>query len=84
MAYSDHFSLANIPYGIASTVGEAHRDRAVVTRIADKVVFLSDLTLDVTDGVKAALTQVCFLKYTKGFEIIADFSHSLHSTTWLV
>ncbi|ETS80147.1 hypothetical protein PFICI_07676 [Pestalotiopsis fici W106-1] len=57
MAYSDHFSLANIPYGIASTVGDAHRERAVVTRLADKVVFLSDLTLDVTDQVKSALKQ---------------------------
>jgi hypothetical protein len=84
MAYSDHFSLANIPYGIASTVGEAHRDRAVVTRIADKVVFLSDLTLDVTDGVKAALKQVCSMKDTKAFENIADSSRRLHSTTWLV
>lgn len=58
MAYSDHFSLANIPYGIASTVGEAHRERAVVTRLADKVVFLSDLSLNISDEVKAALQEV--------------------------
>lgn len=59
MAYSNHFSLANIPYGIASTVGDAHREKAVVTRLADKVVFLSDLKFDISGQVKAALNEVC-------------------------
>ncbi|KAK6217862.1 hypothetical protein LQW54_003150 [Pestalotiopsis sp. IQ-011] len=57
MAYSDHFSLANIPYGIASTIDDAHRERAVVTRLADKVVFLSDLGLNISDPAKAALQE---------------------------
>lgn len=59
MAYSDHFSLANIPYGIASTVGGAHQEKAVVTRLADKVVFLSDLSLNISEQAKAALKEVC-------------------------
>lgn len=58
MAYSDHFSIANLPYGIASTVGSAPREKAVVTRLGDKVIFLSDLSLDINEGAKAALGRV--------------------------
>jgi hypothetical protein len=58
MAYSNHFSIANLPYGIASSLSDAHRERAVATRLADKVVFLSDLALDVTDEARAAFKQV--------------------------
>ncbi|KAH6649132.1 fumarylacetoacetase [Truncatella angustata] len=57
MAYSEHFSLGNIPYGIATTISDAHRDRAVVTRLGDKVIFVGDLSLDATDQVNAALKQ---------------------------
>ncbi|KAI1849470.1 hypothetical protein JX265_012719 [Neoarthrinium moseri] len=57
MSYSDHFSIANLPYGIASTTTGAHRESAVVTRLEDKVVFLADLTLDVSDQAAAAFSQ---------------------------
>ncbi|KAK8030574.1 hypothetical protein PG990_000308 [Apiospora arundinis] len=55
MAYTEHFSLANLPYGIASC--SAHPDRAVATRLNDFVIFLADLPLDCSDIVKSALTK---------------------------
>ncbi|KAF6845343.1 X-Pro dipeptidyl-peptidase C-terminal non-catalytic domain-containing protein [Colletotrichum musicola] len=42
MSFSQHFSIANIPYGIASSAGHP---KAVATRIGDLVVFLADLEL---------------------------------------
>ncbi|KAK6080152.1 X-Pro dipeptidyl-peptidase C-terminal non-catalytic domain-containing protein [Seiridium cupressi] len=57
MAYSDHFSVANLPYGIASTLSDVHSEKAVATRVADKVIFLADLSLDVTDQARAALKR---------------------------
>ncbi|KAK2015000.1 fumarylacetoacetase [Colletotrichum eremochloae] len=54
MGFSEHFSIANIPFGIAST---SNRSRSVVTRIGDSVVFLSDLGLETSDNVKSALCQ---------------------------
>lgn len=36
--YAEHFSLANIPFGIASSV--AHPAKSVVTRLHDNVIFL--------------------------------------------
>lgn len=61
MAYSDHFSIANLPYGIASTLSDAHRDGAVVTRLGDTVIFMSDLSLDITARAKAAIGRVRYL-----------------------
>jgi fumarylacetoacetase len=62
MTYSDHFSIANIPYGIASTKGDTHREPAVATRLGDKVIFLNGLKLDVSSAVKEALSKVRFLR----------------------
>lgn len=56
MAYTEHFSLANLPYGIVSC--SAHPEKAVATRLQDFVVFLADLSLDCSDDVKSALTKV--------------------------
>lgn len=55
MTYNDHFSIANIPYGIASDASHAN---SVVTRLEDKIFFLSDLSLDYTEDMKAAVSQV--------------------------
>ena len=63
MAYAEHFSLANLPYGIASS--SAHPEKAVATRLHDFVIFLADLPLDCSDVVKAALTKVYHL-WTRG------------------
>ncbi|KAL0779395.1 hypothetical protein CaCOL14_003879 [Colletotrichum acutatum] len=55
MSFSEHFSLANIPYGIAS---DANHAKGVVTRVGDSVVFLSDLNLTNLADLKSALSQV--------------------------
>lgn len=55
MSFSEHFSLANIPYGIAS---DANHAKGVVTRVGDSVVFLSDLNLTNPADIKSALSQV--------------------------
>ncbi|OLN95420.1 Fumarylacetoacetase 4 [Colletotrichum chlorophyti] len=43
MSFSKHFSIANIPYGIASS---AIHTRSVATRVDDSVIFLADLALE--------------------------------------
>ncbi|KAK1585904.1 fumarylacetoacetase [Colletotrichum navitas] len=54
MSFSEHFSIANIPFGIAST---STRPKSVVTRVEDSIVFLSDLGLEASENVKSALCQ---------------------------
>lgn len=56
MAYTEHFSIANLPYGIASS--KTHPEKAVATRLEDVVIFLADLDLQCSDHVKSALQQV--------------------------
>lgn len=41
--YDEHFSLANLPYGIASTVTDPQQ-RVVATRLGNNVFFVADLT----------------------------------------
>ncbi|KAK1594738.1 fumarylacetoacetase [Colletotrichum navitas] len=54
MSFSEHFSIANIPYGIAST---PKRPRGVATRVEDSVVFLADLDIEASEPLKSALSQ---------------------------
>ncbi|TDZ51626.1 Fumarylacetoacetase [Colletotrichum trifolii] len=54
MNVSDHFTIANIPYGIASTADHA---RGVVTRLGDVVVFLADLDLNTPSAIQSTLSQ---------------------------
>ncbi|KAK1657573.1 fumarylacetoacetase [Colletotrichum godetiae] len=54
MSFSEHFSLANIPYGIASSANHA---KSVVTRVGDSVVFISDLNPETSTDIKSALSQ---------------------------
>nr|XP_036583071.1 fumarylacetoacetate hydrolase [Colletotrichum truncatum]KAF6791967.1 fumarylacetoacetate hydrolase [Colletotrichum truncatum] len=54
MSLSDHFSIANIPYGIAS--GNNH-PKGVVTRVGDSVIFLADVGLEVSSQIQSALSQ---------------------------
>lgn len=56
MSFSEHFSIRNIPYGIATSEGHPHK--AVATRIRDHVVFLKDLDLGVAQELKEAIDQV--------------------------
>lgn len=56
MNYSEHFSLKNIPYGIAT--GPGHAQRGVATRIHDQVIFLKDLDIQSDEEVKHALGEV--------------------------
>lgn len=56
MSYSEHFSLKNIPYGIAT--GPGHAQRGVATRIHDQVIFLKDLGIQSDEDVKHALGEV--------------------------
>lgn len=39
--YTDHFSINNIPFGIASN--DSHSQKAVTTRFEDTVIFLDEL-----------------------------------------
>lgn len=39
--FETHFSINNIPFGIASS--ESHPNRAVVTRLDDTVIFLDEV-----------------------------------------
>ncbi|KAM7215856.1 hypothetical protein V8F06_008797 [Rhypophila decipiens] len=43
MTYDEHFSLDNLPYGIASTLTDPHQ-RAVATRLGNHVFLIADLT----------------------------------------
>lgn len=56
MSLSKHFSIKNIPYGIATSKG--HPQRTVATRIGDHVIFLIDLDLSVAEELKKAIDQV--------------------------
>lgn len=56
MSFSDHFSIANIPYGIGTSHGRS--ERAVVTRLHDKVFFLDELELQCSEDVRATFQQV--------------------------
>ncbi|KAH9883346.1 fumarylacetoacetase [Xylariomycetidae sp. FL2044] len=55
MSYADHFSIANIPYGVASD--ESHPNKGVVTRLGDDVFFLADLDIECSEAVKSTFTQ---------------------------
>ncbi|KAF9869470.1 fumarylacetoacetate hydrolase [Colletotrichum karsti] len=54
MSFSEHFSIDNIPYGIASNDS---RPKGVATRLGDSVVFLKDLGLEVSNQLQSALDQ---------------------------
>ncbi|KAI3325022.1 fumarylacetoacetase [Xylariaceae sp. AK1471] len=54
MTYTDHFSITNIPYGVAS---DASHPKAVATRLGDNVFFLADLDLNCSEDIKTALSQ---------------------------
>ena len=56
MDYSAHFSINNIPYGIASD--HAHPERMAVTRLGNSVIYLADLELECPIKVRMALSQV--------------------------
>lgn len=56
MSFSNHFSIRNVPYGIATSSN--HPQKAVVTRVHDHVFFLSDLPMQTSEEVKQAFAQV--------------------------
>ncbi|KAI3392896.1 hypothetical protein diail_5029 [Diaporthe ilicicola] len=55
MSFSDHFSIRNIPYGIATS--SSHPQKAVVTRVHDHVFFLSDLPIQISEEIRQAIAQ---------------------------
>ncbi|KAB5545588.1 fumarylacetoacetase [Coniochaeta sp. 2T2.1] len=55
MSYAEHFSIANIPFGIASS--SSHPRPAPATRLEDVVFFLADLELDVDPAVRDTFSQ---------------------------
>lgn len=55
MSFSNHFSIRNIPYGIASS---NNHPQAVVTRVHDYVFFLSDLPIQTSEEIRQAFAQV--------------------------
>lgn len=56
MSFSNHFSIRNVPYGIATS--SSHPQKAVVTRVHDQVFFLSDLPVQTSEEVRQAFAQV--------------------------
>ena len=61
MMYAEHFSLANIPFGIASSA--VHPAKSVVTRLRNAVIFLDRLVevgalSDLSSELIGALSQV--------------------------
>lgn len=56
MSFSNHFSIKNVPYGIATS--SSRPQKAVVTRVNDHVFFLSDLPIQASEEVKQAFAQV--------------------------
>ncbi|KAJ2901684.1 hypothetical protein MKZ38_001554 [Zalerion maritima] len=52
--YTNHFSLDNLPYGVASRDGCL---RSVVTRVNDQVYFLNRLPINVSEEIKEAVDQ---------------------------
>lgn len=58
MSYASHFSIANIPFGIAS--GGSHAQPSPVTRLGDTIFFLADLDLSVDAATKQTFTHVSF------------------------
>lgn len=56
MSFSNHFSIRNVPYGIATS--SSHAQKAVVTRVHDHVFFLSDLPIQTSEEVRQAFAQV--------------------------
>lgn len=56
MSFSNHFSIKNVPYGIASS--NSHPEKAVVTRVHDHVFFLSDLPIQTPEEIRQAFALV--------------------------
>jgi fumarylacetoacetase len=56
MTYAEHFSIANIPFGIASR--GSHSQPVPVTRLEDTVFFLTDLDLPVDPMIKQTFSHV--------------------------
>jgi fumarylacetoacetase len=52
--YSHHFSINNIPFGIASSSSHAHK--SVATRLEDTVIFLDELARHYPELSKEILT----------------------------
>jgi fumarylacetoacetase len=64
MSFAEHFSIANIPYGIATT--NSNTKPSVVTRLEDTVIFLhvlaeSGLLSDLSGQVLASFAQVRYV-----------------------
>lgn len=56
MSFSNHFSIRNIPYGIATS--SSHPQKTVATRLHDHVFFLSDLPIQTSEEIRQAFAQV--------------------------
>lgn len=56
MGYAEHFSIANIPFGIGS--GVSRSQPAPVTRLEDTVFFLADLHLPVDPAITQTFSHV--------------------------
>ena len=59
--YSHHFSINNIPFGIASSSSHAHK--SVVTRVGDAVIFLDEVARYYPELLKEIITT--FSKVSK-------------------
>ena len=62
MAYAEHFSIENIPYGIATVSSKGSDNERnpprPVTRLENRVFFLDDLDLKVDPVIKQTFSQV--------------------------
>jgi len=69
--YSEHFSINNIPFGVAST--SSHPTRSVVTRFEDNVIFLETLA---SAGTLSSISE-------STLKTFSEVSTQLLSATWL-
>jgi len=80
--YADHFSIANIPFGIASS--STHSKPGIVTRLKEDVIFLSSLIeakllSDIPQSTLDALGEVSLIQKLKG-TLPGDISDSAQTT----
>jgi hypothetical protein len=71
--YSHHFSINNIPFGIASSSSHAHK--SVATRLEDTVIFLDEL---------ASYYPELSKELIKTFSEVRKILYKLSSSLWLI
>lgn len=78
--YAEHFSIDNIPYGIATSA--SHVEQSVVTRLGDTVIFLNELAKagslpGINEAISCTFSEVSFAHYPYSFPLFFIDIHVL-------